>query len=112
MANEEATLALLEQGRIEAENTEAQRQARYLWEDEERTKVRAAEDQARDAGATHREEVKAALETALAERLNTPEKQAADQIAELSAKVAALEAAAKPPEPVVVHPTDPVIPVV
>jgi hypothetical protein len=107
MGTEEADLARLEEGRIEAENTEAERQARYLSEDERRTRERAAEDAAVVAGAAHREEVKAALEASLAERMDTPEKRAADEIADLRAKVEALEAASA-----AVHKPDPAIPVV
>lgn len=113
MGTEEADLARLEEGRIEAEKTEAERQARYLSEDEQRTRERAAEDAAVVAGAAHREEVKAALEASLANLLNTPETRAAETIAKLRARVEALESASVAKESeLVVHPLDLAKPVV
>jgi hypothetical protein len=99
MTQDEATLALLEAGGVEAERTEATRQARYAAEDADRRAARAEEDRLRDEGAKHREAVKASLVAAIAARENTPEKQAQVQMADLAAKVAALEAASVAPAP-------------
>lgn len=100
MANEEATIALLEQGRVAAEHTEAARQARYASEDAERVRVRANEDKARDQGNADREAKVAHLEAAISARALTPEA----QIAALQQQVAHL--ATLVPEPAV-EPTQP-----
>lgn len=87
------SLALLEEGRLGAEVTEAQRQVRYKNEDAERVIARAREDAQLADGMAHHDAKKAELEAALNKLTNTPEKVAADQLAALTAKVAAMEAA-------------------
>lgn len=97
MAQEEDALKLLAAGAVEAERTEAARQARYVAEDADRKVKRAEEDRLRDEGIAHREAVKARLEAAIAARQNTPERRQQEQVADLAAKVAALEAARTEP---------------
>jgi hypothetical protein len=68
MAYEEKMLALLEHGRIEAEHTEASRQARYLKEDDIRLLLRAQEDVAVAVGASDRLAAEDALKAAIIAR--------------------------------------------
>lgn len=106
MAREENVLSLLEQGRIDAQHTEAARQARYKGEDAERIRVRAEEDRAYAQGDVDRKAVEAEMQAAIASRGMTPEA----KIASLSAKVAHLEELAAPkgtasdPQPATVAP--------
>lgn len=95
MAHEERVLALLEQGRMQAEATEALRQARYKSEDADRVRVRAEEDKTRDQGNADREAKVDELEAAIAARGLTQEA----QIAALQQQVAHL--ATLVPEPAV-----------
>lgn len=96
MFPEEIALAQLEAGRVEAEKTEAARQARYASEDAARVAARAEDARLVAEGAAHRDAMKAQFQAALADRLNTPEKQAADKIAELTAQIAHIEALVAP----------------
>lgn len=99
MAQEDIVLAQIEQGRIEAERTEAMRQERYKNEDAATARIRAAEDRLYAEGDAHRDAVKASLEATLAARANTPEKQAQDAIEALQARIAHLESLAPAEKP-------------
>jgi hypothetical protein len=121
MPIEEDTLALLEQGRLDALQAEEMRHARYKAEDDATAAKRAQEDDLHAEGDRVREAKVAEMNEAIKARGQTAEAQIADQnvrIAALEEALAAKEVTpivqheTVEPIPVIVHQPDPVIPLV
>ena len=93
MEPEEAALLRLDEGAKEAADHDKARHARYAAEDEATAALRARDEALAKQGADDRARERERLEAALAERTNTPLKQAQERVAALEARVTELEAA-------------------